>query len=160
MVLLDRLGLVEGERTRRVEGDHHAVLWRTFRAVVLIVVGLVLVTHPHTDWGRTITDAAHNLGLNPNSNGIQRILAKLHAISARRYFFFGVVAIGYGVVEGVEGYGLFRRKPWAEWLTVIATSLLFIPEVWEISQRPTLLKAGALIVNIVVVIYLLRRLRR
>jgi len=133
---------------------------RSFRAIVLVAVGLVLITHPHTDWGRTVSNAARSLGLNPSTNGIERIVATIHAISPRKYTFFGLVAIGYGVLEGVEGYGLWRRRPWAELLTVVATSLLFIPEAWEILKRPTVLKVGALAVNIAVVVYLIRRLRR
>jgi len=133
---------------------------RTARAVVLLAVGIVLVTHPHTDWGRTISDGARDLGLNPSANGIERIVAKIHAISPTKYTFFGAVAIAYGLLEAVEGFGLWRRRPWAERLTVVATSLLFIPEVWEIVKRPTVLKVGAFAVNIAVVAYLIRRLRR
>jgi len=133
---------------------------RTVRAVVLLAVGIVLVTHPHTDWGKTISDGARDLGLNPSDNGIQRLISKIHAISPSRYTFFGAVAIAYGLLEAVEGYGLWRRRRWAEFLTVFATSLLFIPEVWEIVSRPTVLKAGALVINVAVVVYLVRRLRR
>jgi uncharacterized membrane protein (DUF2068 family) len=35
------------------------------------------------------------------------------------------------VLELVEGGGLFYRKRWAEWLTVVATSLLVPLEVYE-----------------------------
>ena len=133
---------------------------RTVRAIVLVSVGIVLVTHPHTDWGKTISDGARDIGLNPSDNGIERIIAKIHAISPGRYTFFGGVAIAYGLLEAVEGYGLWRRRTWAELLTVFATSLLFIPEVWEIVKRPTVLKAAALLINVAVVAYLVRRLRR
>ncbi|HEX7609577.1 MAG TPA: DUF2127 domain-containing protein, partial [Solirubrobacteraceae bacterium] len=60
---------------------------------------------------------------------------------------------------GAEAYGLWRRRRWGEWLTVIATSLLLVPEVWELTKSTTLLKVGALLVNLVVVAYLLWRLR-
>jgi uncharacterized membrane protein (DUF2068 family) len=70
------------------------------------------------------------------------------------------VALAYGALEGVEAYGLFRRRRWGEWLTVIATSLLLIPEGWEIAKNATFLKVGGLIVNLAIVAYLLWRLRR
>jgi uncharacterized membrane protein (DUF2068 family) len=73
---------------------------------------------------------------------------------------FGIVALGYGVLEGAEAYGLWMRRRWGEWLTVLATSLLFIPEIWELSKNASPLKVGALLVNIAVVAYLIRRLRR
>ncbi len=69
-----------------------------------------------------------------------------------------MVALAYAALEGAEAYGLWRRKRWGEWLTVLATSLLLIPEVWELTKSATLLKVGALLVNIAVVIYLLARL--
>jgi uncharacterized membrane protein (DUF2068 family) len=43
---------------------------------------------------------------------------------------------------------------------VLATSLLFIPEIWELTKSLTLLKLGALLANIAVVLYLIWRLRR
>lgn len=133
---------------------------RSIRAVLLVAIGLVLITHPHTDWGRTITTFTQHLGFDPSSNGIQRLIAKVRAISPDKYTVFGVIAIAYGVLEGVEGYGLWRRRAWAEYLTVVATSLLFIPEVFEIAKTPTALKIGALLVNLAVVAYLIFRLRR
>jgi uncharacterized membrane protein (DUF2068 family) len=81
-------------------------------------------------------------------------------INANQDVVFGLVALAYGTLEGAEAYGLWRRRRWGEWLTVVATSLLFIPEVWELTKSTTLLKVGALLVNIAVVAYLLSRLRR
>jgi uncharacterized membrane protein (DUF2068 family) len=73
---------------------------------------------------------------------------------------FGVIALGYGVLEGAEAYGLWRRRRWGEWLTLVATSILLIPEVWELIRSVTVLKVVALIVNLLVVAYLYWRLRR
>ena len=40
------------------------------------------------------------------------------------------------MLEGAEAYGLWMRKRWGEWLTVVATSLFFIPEIWESAKAP------------------------
>ncbi|MGI8428198.1 MAG: DUF2127 domain-containing protein [Solirubrobacteraceae bacterium] len=133
---------------------------RGLRCVVLVVIGLVLITHPHTNWSDTISDLARHLGFDPSSNGIQKIIAKIRAISPNKYAVFGVIAIAYGALEGAEAYGLWRRRRWGEYLTVVATSLLFIPEIWEIVKKPSALKAGAIVLNMVIVVYLIVRLRR
>jgi uncharacterized membrane protein (DUF2068 family) len=73
---------------------------------------------------------------------------------------FGAAAIAYGMLEGAEAYGLFTRRRWGEWLTVVATSLLFIPEIWELTKSASVLKVGAVVLNVAVVLYLLWRLRR
>jgi uncharacterized membrane protein (DUF2068 family) len=133
---------------------------RAVRAVLLLVIGIVLVSHPHTNWASEITHFGRNVGLNPKENWFQKLIEKVSKISTSQGEVFGVVALAYGALEGAEAYGLWRRRRWGEWLTVIATSLLFIPEVWELTKSATLLKVGALLVNIAVVAYLIWRLRR
>ncbi len=133
---------------------------RTFRALVLLVVGVALVTHPHANWAHEATRVAEHLGLNPKGNWVHRLISDIHHIKASEDVLFGTIALGYGALEGAEGYGLWRRRRWGEWLTVIATALLLIPEVWELTKSITLLKAGALVVNLAIVVYLVWRLRR
>ena len=47
----------------------------------------------------------------------------------QQYSGTGRLPLGYGTLEAVEGYGLLRRRRWGEYLTVLATALLFIPEI-------------------------------
>ena len=54
---------------------------RVLRSLVLITVGIVLVTHAHTDWGRAIADAAKATGLDPSRNGIRRITTDAQQLS-------------------------------------------------------------------------------
>lgn len=54
----------------------------------------------------------------------------------------------------IEAYGLHMRRRWAEWLTVIATSLFIPLEFYEVVQKQTLLRIGALVINIAIVYYL------
>jgi len=58
-----------------------------------------------------------------------------------------------------EGVALWLRKRWAEWLTVIATSLLVPLELYELVRRATALKTVGLTVNILIVFYLVRVVR-
>lgn len=133
---------------------------RSFRALVLLAVGIVLLSHPHTDWAGEISRLARDLGLDPNDNWIQRIVAKVKKVSANEDLVLGAVAIGYGALEGTEAYGLWRRRRWGEWLTVVATALLLIPEAWELTKSVSALKLAGLLLNLLVVAYLLQRLRR
>jgi uncharacterized membrane protein (DUF2068 family) len=133
---------------------------RGVRAVGLVAIGIVLLTHTHTDWGGVINDVARSTGVDPSSNGIHALITKVRAISPHRYQVFGLIAFAYAALEGAEAYGLWRRRLWGEYLTVVATSLLFIPEVYELSKSVTVFKVGALVVNVAIVVYLIVRLRR
>jgi uncharacterized membrane protein (DUF2068 family) len=133
---------------------------RALRTVVLIAVGVALVSHPHANWASDIAHTAERLGLDPKDNWIKNLLDKVRKIHSQQDLVFGIAALAYGVLEGAEAYGLWTRRVWGEWLTVIATSLLFVPELWELTKSATPLKVGALLVNAAVVVYLLWRLRR
>jgi uncharacterized membrane protein (DUF2068 family) len=59
-----------------------------------------------------------------------------------------------------EGTGLWLDQLWAEYLTVIATSLLLPFEVYELVSRPSFWKVGGIVVNVAIVVYLAYLLRR
>ncbi len=64
-------------------------------------------------------------------------------------------AAAYAVLEGVEAWGLWREKLWAEYLTVVATAALIPLEVYEIVHRVTPFKVVALVVNVAIVVWLI-----
>jgi uncharacterized membrane protein (DUF2068 family) len=65
-----------------------------------------------------------------------------------------LTAIGYAIVEAVEAVGLWRRRRWAEYLTVVATAGLLPFEFAELTRQVTPVRAGALVINVAVVAYL------
>jgi len=133
---------------------------RLIRGVLLVIAGVYLVTHSHTDFGRLADRFMRALEIDPRQPFFHRIVVRLHKLDAGTVMITGIAAICYGVLETVEGTGLWLEKLWAEWLTVIATSLLIPLELYELVHKPSLLKAGGTAVNIAIVAYLARRLRR
>ena len=133
---------------------------RVLRAVVLAGVGVILLTHTHTDWTDLARRFAEQVGLDPSRNETGRLISRLGGFGSRQAQRDGMIAVGYGLLEAVEGYGLFRRREWGEYLTVVSTALLLIPEVEELLKHPTGLKVGGLVLNVVIVIYLVARLVR
>lgn len=72
----------------------------------------------------------------------------------------GLVALAYAAVLGAEGVGLWLARPWAELFSVAVTASLIPLEVWEIFLRATPIRVGVLVLNVAVVVYLARRVRR
>jgi len=133
---------------------------RVLRAVVLIGIGLILLTHMHADWVDIARRLAERTGLDPSRNETGKVITRLGGFGSQQAVRDGVIAVGYGLLEAVEGYGLLRRRPWGEYLTVSSTALLFIPEIQELVKRPTDLKIVGLALNIIIVVYLIIRLLR
>jgi uncharacterized membrane protein (DUF2068 family) len=152
------------EAPEKVERRDRLLPWiaaeRGLRALALLAVGIVLITHPHANWAFEVKRLSRESGLDPNSRVIRRILDVVRKVPANENAVFGAIALAYGALEAAECYGLARRRRWGEWLTLVATSILLVPEVWELVRGATLLKAGAFIVNLLVVGYLYWRLRR
>ena len=66
-----------------------------------------------------------------------------------------VALLVYGVLQFVEGTGLWLLKRWGEYFAVVATSLGLPIEIYELAEKVTAFRVGALIVNIAAVVYLL-----
>ena len=135
-------------------------LERFVRGVVLIVAGAYLLTHLGSDLGRIADRLGRALELDTHRPFLRHLIEKLHRLRVSTVVITGIAALGYGLLEGVEGVGLWLDKLWAEYLTVIATSLLVPVELYELARKPTLLKAAGIAVNVAIVLYLARALRR
>jgi uncharacterized membrane protein (DUF2068 family) len=133
---------------------------RAIRGAVLIAAGIYLFGHLKSDFGKIADRWMRKLELDPNRHFLHRIVERLHNVTSNEVKIFAVLALGYGVLEFVEGVGLWLDKLWAEYLTVIATSLLVPFEVYELVGKPSLVKAVGIAVNILIVLYLARRLHR
>ena len=135
-------------------------LERIVRGVLLVAAGVYLLTHLTSDFGRLAERIMRAVELDPRRPFLHRIVAYLHDLPASELRVAGFAAIAYGAIELVEGTGLWLGKLWAEFLTVISTSLLLPYELYELVHRPTVWKAGGIVVNIAIVAYLVVMLRR
>jgi uncharacterized membrane protein (DUF2068 family) len=133
---------------------------RALRGLLLVAAGTYLLFHLSTDFGHLAERIMRSVELDPHQHFLHRIVTRLHRLRSHDLRIIGVAAIGYGALELVEGVGLWLDQLWAEYLTVIATSLLIPFELYELSIRPTPWKAGGILVNMLIVTYLVVALRR
>lgn len=148
-------------------GEHDAfikviIAERIVKAVVLTALGIGLIVAGHNGWLDYWADYAENqLNLNVGRGIIMQLLLKalVYIGGFNHITLLAVSAIIYATLEATEGIGLAMRRRWAEYLTVIATGILIPYEAYEVVMRPTLFKAGALLLNLAVVGYLAYRKR-
>jgi uncharacterized membrane protein (DUF2068 family) len=62
--------------------------------------------------------------------------------------------LAYAALQLTEGVGLFLLKRWGEYVAVVGTSAFVPLEVYELTHHVTWLKVGALVVNLLAVVYL------
>lgn len=63
--------------------------------------------------------------------------------------------LGYGVLQLVEGTGLWLLKRWGEYFAVVATSLGLPIEVYELIEKLTTFRIIAFVINVAAVLYIL-----
>jgi uncharacterized membrane protein (DUF2068 family) len=133
----------------------HAVLFGLL-AVLLIVVEVRLpAIH---DWAASIADNLHGAADNTAQTGshvfLNNKLESLASLESGEILVLIITATAYAVIEGVEAVFLWKERRWAEYLTVVAT-VGFIPfELKELVERVTVLRVGALVVNLVMLVWL------
>jgi len=132
-------------------------LLKAFCALVVAVAAFSLVRSSRLD---AFAQWVGDLPIQHGHHVLVGLLDALLQLGPRKFVAIGVAACVYASLFLVEGWGLWRGKRWAEYLTVIATTSLIPFELWEIAHRYTGLKVAALAVNMAIVWYLIRLLRR
>jgi uncharacterized membrane protein (DUF2068 family) len=150
-------------RRRVLDGLRVIALFKFLKALLLIGTGYgvhLLLKQELLErlrlWTASLTDSfAQRMLL--------QALSWAEGLGTKRIHIVMGVTLGYTAVVLVEGIGLWMRRAWAEWFTVIATASLIPFELWEVMVRPPDRKLAAgvtVLLNAAVVVYLVWLLRR
>ena len=94
-------------------------------------------------------------GGHPAKHGLLHEIERGFSLQSDTIKLVGAVFAVYAAVEGIEAWGLWYQKRWAEYLTFLVTASLLPLEVYELAHRLTPFKALAFVINVAVVAYLL-----
>jgi len=138
-----------------------ALLWivafKVLKATALLALSITLLATRHTDPVDLLIRFALVLHLPLTAELFQRAVSFATQLTIGRQTALAMTAFGYAILMGIEGIGLYFRKPWARWLTIIATSSLIPIEVYELAREPRPLRLVVLVANAVIVAFLYRR---
>jgi uncharacterized membrane protein (DUF2068 family) len=101
---------------------------------------------------KPLADAFHyDLDNSPVVTTIRHVLTMQH--STLRMVALGLTA--YALVGIIEGVGLWLMKRWGEYFAVVATGAFLPLEIYELIERVTVIRVGALVINLAALAYLL-----
>jgi len=143
-------------RVIAIDRGLHSIL---FGALAAVLVLLELNFGALRSEAQRIVDLTKETGQQAGRGFIVDELAKLLNLHKNTLIILAGTAIVYCVVEGVEAVGLWRERRWAEYLTAIATAGFLPFEIHELIDRVTVLRVGALVVNVAVLAWLVWRKR-
>ncbi|MHB8481224.1 MAG: DUF2127 domain-containing protein [Nitrospiria bacterium] len=133
------------------------IIWeRLVKGALLILISFKGFSLLNTDLRLVVDQLITHFNLDVDRSVIAITLKKIGMMNGQRLLMISIAVFLYGFLDLVEAYGLHMRKKWAEYLTVFATGL-FIPfEVYEVLEKITVIRTGALILNCVIVVFLIR----
>jgi uncharacterized membrane protein (DUF2068 family) len=89
------------------------------------------------------------------AHGFTHEVERLLTLQVTTLHLIGVAAALYALLEGAEAFGLWFQRRWAEYLTFVATALFVPYELYELGNRITVIRIGAFVVNVAILLYLL-----
>jgi uncharacterized membrane protein len=152
---------------RRGKQLHEAIvlrlvaLDRALHALLLIPAGLLLgwlwlrldILSPEArSLAERLASASREVG--PVGGLLNSAANRVAALNRDHVRNLALLALAFGLIEGMEAVGLWLERRWAEYLTVVATASLLPLEVVELAHHVTILKVIGFVVNIAVVLYL------
>src|SRR5690242_20032676 len=124
---------------------------KLLKAALLVALGFGAGRLLHRDVQQVFEHWAHAVRADPQNKYVHAILSKLTGINDRRLREIEVGTFIYAALFATEGIGLVLRKRWAEYMTVVTTSLLLPVEIYEMVHRFRIAKLVVLLLNVAIV---------
>jgi uncharacterized membrane protein (DUF2068 family) len=123
------------------------------KGLVVMLVGFGLLSLVHHDVQRAAESIVRHLHMNPARHMPRVFLDAAGRMTDKRLWLLAAGAFAYSAVRMAEAYGLWRARPWAEWLAILSGGLYVPVEIYELWRHPTRIKAAILAVNLGIVLY-------
>jgi uncharacterized membrane protein (DUF2068 family) len=135
-------------------------IFKLAKGLILLFVGLGVAALLHDGVEAELDRWANVLWVGRESRLIERLIDKIASVDAKELRWAEVGTFVYSALLLTEGTGLLLRQRWAEYLTIVITAS-FIPfEIYTMVRRFSAEKTIVLVINIAVVVYLVRKVRR
>jgi uncharacterized membrane protein (DUF2068 family) len=134
-------------------------LFKLLKALLLIAVGIGAIRLLHKDLGATVLRWIEMLRVDPENRLVHRLLVKVFRVTPKQLRELSIGTFLYAGLFATEGIGLLLRRRWAEYFTIVTTSLLIPLEIFETVHHFTPVKLVVLLINGLIVWYLVARVR-
>lgn len=136
------------------KGVHAALFTVTALSVLMLEIKLPGLKHSANDVRAIVDGALDSAGRNPARQVLAKGADRVLGLDVHELRVLLAISATYAVIETVEAIGLWKDQRWAEYLTAIATAGFLPLEIYELSERVTVLRVGALVINIAVLVWL------
>jgi uncharacterized membrane protein (DUF2068 family) len=134
-------------------------IFKLLKALMLIAIGIGALRLLHKDIAATVVHWTQVLRVDPDNRYIHGMLLKVFRVSPKQLKELSAGTFLYAGLFATEGIGLLLRKRWAEYFTIVTTSLFIPLEVYELARHFTVTKLVVALINVLIVCYLVGRVQ-
>ena len=134
-------------------------LYKFAKSLLLIAAALALLHLLAPGAAARFGEWAATLPLAVERRLATQLVGALTGHGPGRLHLAAAMSLAFATLFAAEGTGLWLRRRWGGFLTVLATGCGLPIECWELIRRPTVLAASALLANLTILIYLTWRIR-
>jgi uncharacterized membrane protein (DUF2068 family) len=134
-------------------------LFEAAKGALVLAAGLDLLSLVGRDVKAFAERLIKHSHLNPASHYPRIFVDAASRVTDANLWMFAGAAVLYSAVRGVEAYGLWRERRWAEWFALVAGALYVPIEIYELIQHVSWIKIGILVSNLAIVAYMAYALR-
>jgi uncharacterized membrane protein (DUF2068 family) len=131
-----------------------AALFEALKGLLVILAGVGLLAFVHRDAQAFAEHLVRHLHLNPARHYPRVFIEAAGRLTNARLWMLATGAFAYSSLRFAEAYGLWRARPWAEWIGIVSGGVYLPVEVIALVRKPTILKAALLVLNALLVAYL------
>jgi uncharacterized membrane protein (DUF2068 family) len=101
-----------------------------------------------------LRELLHQLGFNVNHSKLLGLIQHALTLNPGTLTWLALAAAGYAMIEVIEAVGLWLLKRWGEYFAMVATSVGIPYEIYDLTAKVTVLRVGAFVINVALVVYL------
>jgi len=135
-------------------------LFKLAKGALLLLLGIGVLKLINKDIAEVAERWINLVRVDPDNRYVNAALMKLYSWDDKKLKEISAGIFIYAGVFSTEGVGLLLNKRWASYFTIIVMSSFMPFEVYEMAKHPSVMKGGAIALNVAIVCYLIVKSRR
>lgn len=136
---------------RRLQALRTVAAMEFSKGVAVLAAAISLYWVDPTDVVGAFLDFLH---ISPDHHMAQMLLRSADILSNASMWSVILVACVYSALRFAEAFGLWRARPWAEWVALVSGAMYIPFEVLKLAHRVSWFHVSILLINLAVVAYM------
>ena len=136
---------------RRLQALRTVATMEFAKGVAVLAAAISLYWVDPTDVVGAFLDFLH---ISPDHHMAQLLLRSADVLSNASMWSVILVACVYSALRFTEAFGLWRARPWAEWIALVSGAMYIPFEVVKLAHRVSWFHVSILLINLAIVAYM------